>query len=75
MLRGERRLERRSVWHPADLCISTQEGGKDSEDSKGVQCFNHNKVPESSSVSKASLNSELWQRESEVARGEERHAI
>lgn len=28
VLRGEQRLPRRSVWHTADLCVSTQEGGK-----------------------------------------------
>lgn len=26
MLRGEQRLQWRSVWHPADLRVSTQEG-------------------------------------------------
>jgi hypothetical protein len=31
VLRGEQRLQWRSVWHPADLCVSTQEGDEPSE--------------------------------------------
>lgn len=76
MLCGEQRLERRSVWHPADLCISTQEG--EERIAKSRRVFNVSITIKCLKVVpsvKASLNSGLWQREDQVARGEERHAI
>lgn len=32
VLRGKRRLERRSVWHPADLCVANTRTGEDEAD-------------------------------------------
>jgi hypothetical protein len=40
VLRSEQRLSWRSVWHPADLCVSTQEGvGEQRTGQQGAQRF------------------------------------
>lgn len=68
VLRGEQRLQRRSVWHPADLCVSTQERGRRS--AQGWNAGTMQVLEGSKTVSHASfLIPRVWRRDEDGARG------